>query len=76
MALLKRTKKFQIVTVSAVGGICHNLGQILVAVCVVDNYHLMLYFPVLMAAGIVTGVLIGVAAREVLIRLQNLTDKR
>ena len=25
MALLKRTKKFQSVTVSAVGGICHNL---------------------------------------------------
>ena len=76
MALLKRTKKFQIVTVSAVGGICHNLGQILVAVCVVENYHLMLYFPMLMAAGIVMGLLIGVAAREVLIRLQNLADKR
>jgi len=60
MALLKRT---------GVGGIAHNLGQIIVAAAVVENVNLFYYFPVLFAAGTVTGILIGIAAQEVLLRL-------
>lgn len=70
MFLLKRTEKFHVITVSAAGGISHNLGQIAVAVCVVENYHLFLYFPLLMIAGMVTGVLIGVTARELMLRIK------
>lgn len=71
MFFLKRTQKFNVITISAAGGVSHNLGQIAVAVCVVENYHLFLYFPLLMIAGIVTGVLIGVIARELIFRLQG-----
>ncbi len=69
MALLKRTGKFKVISVSAVGGIAHNLGQIIVAAAVVENVNLFYYFPVLFAAGTVTGILIGIATQEVLLRL-------
>lgn len=70
MFLLKRTEKFHVITVSAAGGISHNLGQIAVAVCVVENYYLFLYFPLLMVAGMATGVLIGVIVRELMVRIR------
>lgn len=69
MVLLKRTGKFKIISISAVGGITHNLGQTVVAAIVVENINLFYYFPILLLAGIVTGILIGIAAQEILLRL-------
>ncbi len=69
MALLKQTGKFRIISVSAVGGITHNLGQILLAAVIVENKNLLCYFPLLLLAGIATGILIGITAQEILLRL-------
>lgn len=69
MALLKRTGRFKIISISAAGGITHNLGQMIVAAAVVENLNLFYYFPVLLLAGVVTGILIGIAAQEILLRL-------
>lgn len=71
MVLLKRTKIFHIISISAAGGIAHNLGQIMVAAAVVENINLFYYFPMLMLAGAITGILIGVAAQEILVRLPS-----
>lgn len=71
MVILKRTKIFHIVSISAAGGIAHNLGQIVVAAAVVENMNLFYYFPMLMLAGAITGILIGVAAQEILLRLPS-----
>lgn len=60
MVLLKRTKAFGTVGVSAVGGVMHNLGQIIAAVFLVENEKIVFYLPVLSAAGVVSGVVIGV----------------
>lgn len=65
MVLLKQTRKFQMVTISVCGGIFHNLGQIIVAVFVVDNAYLFSYFPLLFVGGAITGFLIGLLAREI-----------
>lgn len=62
MVLLKRIKGFSIVGVSVAGGVCHNIGQILVAAWVVENLNLFYYLPVLMIAGVITGFLIGIVA--------------
>lgn len=69
MAVLKKTGKFKIISISAAGGITHNFGQIMVAAAVVENRNLFYYYPVLLLAGVVTGVLIGIAAQEILLRL-------
>ena len=71
MCLLLRTKKLQTVSVSTAGGMFHNIGQIAVAAAVVENYNLFYYTPVLMVSGFVTGCLIGIAAQEMIVRLNG-----
>lgn len=72
MAFLKKTKLFHMVGVSICGGITHNLGQIVVAMIVVDNYYLFGYFPFLFIGGAITGLLIGLLAQEIYSRTKQL----
>ena len=73
MFLMKKTDKFSCVSVSITGGISHNIGQIIVAAWIVNSYNAFFYVPVLLFAGLVTGLLIGVIAKEVIVRLKNIT---
>lgn len=66
MALCRKIKGLSVMGVSVAGGVSHNIGQIIVAVFVVENMNLLFYVPVLMIAGIVTGLLIGLVAGMVL----------
>ena len=71
MGLVKRRKSFSIIGVSMAGGVTHNIGQLIVAMLVVETYQVGYYLPVLMLAGLATGTLIGVISREVLNRLKD-----
>lgn len=71
MYLLKRTGKFGVLPISVSGGMFHNVGQLIVAAFVVENYNIFYYMPVLLVAGLVTGLLIGVAAQEMILRIGN-----
>ena len=62
MYICKKTKLFSIVSVSAVGGITHNIGQIIVAAFVVSTYSIMYYIPILIIIGLITGLVIGIVA--------------
>lgn len=66
MAALKKTGGFSIISVSIMGGIFHNIGQIIVAALVVENIKLMYYLPFLLVFGVMTGAVIGVVARTAL----------
>ena len=66
MALLSRAKGFSMIGISILGGVCHNIGQIIVAAVVVENLKIMYYFPVLLIAGIVTGAVIGIISGRIL----------
>ena len=59
MLLLKKTKKFSVYGVSVAGGVSHNIGQILVAIVVLNNKLIMYYLPFLLIAGIVAGIATG-----------------
>ena len=61
MILLKRLPVFSCVAVSVIGGVLHNLGQILVA-CLLMGPNVVYYLPVLIVSGTVAGVLIGLTA--------------
>ena len=65
MAALKRTKKFKLIAVSAVGGVTHNLGQLVIAAAVVENLNMFYYFPVLLCAGLTTGIVIEIGRAHV-----------
>ena len=65
MLLLKRIKGFSIVGVSIAGGVSHNIAQLVVAAVVVENRYVFSYLPILLTAGMVTGMLIGIVGERV-----------
>ncbi|MDF2821147.1 MAG: putative rane protein [Clostridiales bacterium] len=69
MILCKKTKLFSIVGVSIVGGVTHNIGQIIAAILIVENRGIAYYLPVLLVTGAVTGLLIGMLGAEITKRL-------
>lgn len=71
MVLLKKAKVFQMITVSIAGGIFHNVGQILMAMLVLENAGVAAYLPVLFLSGTVTGLLIGLLGGEVAKRIRR-----
>ena len=70
MAGLKKLDQFSIVGVSAAGGVCHNIGQLLVAAAVLETVRLGWYLPVLLASGTLTGAAIGAAGGIVVERVK------
>ena len=73
MVLLKKSDRFSVAGVSIGGGTAHNIGQLLVAMVVGQTYQVGYYLPVLLVAGEVTGLLIGLVAKEVLKRIQGIS---
>lgn len=73
MAVMVGAKKsgwFGTPGVSILGGISHNVGQLLVAAFVTGTAGVFSYFPVLLAAGVVTGGVIGLLGGMVAERIQ------
>lgn len=73
MTLLKKTDKFSLFGISMAGGVFHNVGQLIVAILVMENLNIAYYMPVLLISGLITGFLIGLVAGEMLKRLSKLT---
>ena len=72
MILLSRIKGVSIIGVSALGAVFFNMGQILMAVIMLNTPQLMVtYLPILMVSGVVTGVLTGVVAQMVMKHLKG-----
>ncbi|WP_456081508.1 Gx transporter family protein [Mediterraneibacter sp.] len=72
MIFLKRTGQFTVTGVSLGGGASHNVGQLLIAMFVVQTYQVGYYLPVLLIAGVITGAVIGILSAEVLKRTQSI----
>ena len=69
MAILKKTDKFSAVGTSIVGGVAHNLGQILVAMFLFDTVQIGYYMAVLAVTGTLAGVAIGLLGAFLLKRI-------
>ena len=79
MIPLSRVKGINIITVSMVGAVLHNVGQIIAAAFVMSEVSpaiLLRYLAVLMAVALVTGAATGILAREVINRLGHVVKKR
>ena len=72
MVFLKKTGQFTVAGISIGGGASHNVGQLLVAMFVVQTYQVGYYLPVLLIAGAITGAVIGILSAEVLKRTQSI----
>ena len=69
---LKRKNTYSVIGVSIAGGVFHNIGQLIVAMMVVETLSVGYYVPVLLVAGCVTGALIGTVSEAVLKRTANI----
>jgi len=72
MAVLKRQGGFSVMGISIAGGVFHNVGQLLVAAVVVETFSVFYYVPVLLVAGMITGLVIGILSDQMLKRLVNI----
>lgn len=61
MSLMKKWDKFSMVAVSVAGGICHNLGQVLMAILLLGVKELAYYMIVLTISGTVAGIVVGLS---------------
>ena len=72
MALLKKFAKLSCVTVSVIGGVVHNIGQIIMACITTSTAQIVYYLPVLLITGTVAGVLIGLIGAQLIKKLDKI----
>ncbi len=70
MAGLKKLGRFSVMGVSIAVGVCHNIGQLLVAVAVLGTARLGWYLPGLLVSGVLAGTAIGAAGGLVVERVK------
>lgn len=70
MIFISRFKCFSIVGVSILGGTFHNIGQLLVAMFILNTNQLGYYFPILLISGMLTGCVIGLLAMACIKRMR------
>lgn len=62
----QRSNIFSIKAVSILGGIGHNIGQLIVASLVIENMNLLYYGLVLLVFGIMAGLVVGIVSEKLL----------
>ena len=65
-------KHVSIIGVSSCAAVFHNVGQLLAASLILNNFGVFLYLPVLSTIGIITGIFIGLSANYLLSHLSQL----
>lgn len=73
MWLLLRLKLKQVSTVgiSVFGAVCHNFGQVSVAVVILQSAAIYSYLPILLVSSVITGVLTGIVASRTIPYLER-----
>ena len=61
----------QIWVCSVIAAVCHNIGQIAVAMLIAQTAGLIIYLPVLMLSGIIAGLFTGLCAQFLLKRMKK-----
>ena len=74
MSVAKKTNLFSLIGVSSLGGVSHNMAQLLCAYVIIGR-GVLFYIPVLVVSGAVCGVLTGVAA-QILVRRGDIFGKK
>ena len=71
MILVSKIKLFSTVGVSVVGGVLHNIGQVIAACIVLETAALITYVFPLLISGTIAGVVIGLIAGNLVERVKK-----
>lgn len=66
MFMAYKTKKFSTIGISIIGAISHNIGQIIVAIFMLNTINLIYYLPFLLLFSIPSGIIVGLTVKGVL----------
>ncbi len=66
MVLLSRSPQLNPVSVSMAGGLLHNMGQVGLAMIILQTPGLLMYMAILMIIGMLSGLATGLAAKAVI----------
>lgn len=70
--LLKVFKdELSLISVSIIGSISHNMGQLIMAAIIIHNVLILTYLPFLLIIAIPTGIFVGLVARALIQYLQK-----
>lgn len=72
--ILCKKLKLSTIGVSAMGGVFHNIGQLIAAAVMLNTSALLYYYPVLFISGLVTGIVIGVVSDQIIKRIRKRAD--
>ncbi len=71
MIILRRLNFLSAVGTSVAGGVCHNVGQILMAMLLLETAELGYYLVVLTVTGTLSGILIGLCGAALIKHIPN-----
>lgn len=72
MLIIKILPLFSEISVSIVGGVFHNVGQIICACIIMENSGIVTYLPPLLISGTVAGIAVGALAALLLKKLEKI----
>lgn len=76
MVFIRRIKAFSILGVSTLGGITHNMVQILVAIWTLGSASIGYLMPIFIVMGLVTGIICGLISKLFIKHVNVLKRKR
>ena len=74
MLLARKIGKLSMTGVSVLGGVFHNVGQIIVAMLVLETKSLLYYLPFLIIVGTITGIVIGIVSSLITARVKKVLN--
>ena len=74
MFLVNKIKGFSVIGVSIAGAIAHNIGQVLVASILVENFLMITYLPFMLATSLVTGLFVGIVSQFCYSKMDRIKD--
>ena len=74
MFLVNKIKGFSVIGVSIAGAIAHNIGQLLVASILVENFLMITYLPIMLATSLVTGLFVGIVSQFCYSKMDRIKD--
>lgn len=61
----KFSRYFSLISISTIGAIAHNIGQLFAASLIIADFRIYIYLPILMVSSVVTGIFIGIVCNYI-----------
>lgn len=71
MVLFKQLKVFSMVGISIMGSFGHSVGQIAMAIFLIERSELIYYFPYILVLSVITGVFTGLIANRAIVIMKQ-----